>query len=46
LDRDESLLLISSFEPGPLYGVLERRGFSFEATDPEPGVRHVEPEHA
>lgn len=35
LDRlgdDETLLLINSFEPEPLYGVLERRGFSYETT--------------
>ena len=42
LDDGESLLLINSFEPTPLYDVLERRGFDHETTNPEPDVWHVE----
>ena len=30
LDESETLLLINSFEPEPLYGVLDRRGFAHE----------------
>lgn len=43
---DESLLLISSFEPEPLYGVLTQRGFAHETTNPDPDVWHVEIVHA
>ncbi|WP_049912519.1 DUF2249 domain-containing protein [Natrialba hulunbeirensis] len=32
LDRSETLLLLTSFEPEPLYGVLEQRGFTYETT--------------
>lgn len=32
LDSEDSLLLINSFEPEPLYDVLEQRGFSYETT--------------
>lgn len=46
LEADESLLLINSFEPEPLYDVLEQRGFTYEATNPEPNLWHVEIEHA
>lgn len=42
LDAGESLLLVNSFEPEPLYDVLERRGFTHETTNPEEGVWHVE----
>ncbi len=30
LSEDESLVVVNSFEPEPLYGVLEARGFSYE----------------
>lgn len=30
LEPEETFLLINSFEPKPLYGVLERRGFAYE----------------
>lgn len=30
LDSDGSLLLINSFEPEPLYSVLDQRGFTHE----------------
>ena len=46
LPTDESLLLVNSFEPEPLYDVLERRGFAFETHNPEPDRWHVEIEHA
>lgn len=35
LPDDESLLLVNSFEPEPLYDVLERRGFGHETTSEE-----------
>jgi len=46
LPDGESLLLINSFEPEPLYGVLEERGFEYDAANPEPDVWHVEIRHA
>lgn len=45
LSTGESLLLINSFEPQPLYQVLEDRGFSHETCNPEPNVWHVEITH-
>lgn len=30
LDDDETLLLVNSFEPDPLYDVLDARGFAYE----------------
>jgi uncharacterized protein (DUF2249 family) len=42
----ERLLLINSFEPEPLYAVLEERGFTFETSNPEPDRWHVVIEHA
>jgi uncharacterized protein (DUF2249 family) len=42
LPDGESLLLINSFEPEPLYGVLEERGYEHETTNPDPEVWHVE----
>lgn len=41
LAPDETLLLVNSFEPEPLYGVLEERGFAYETTNPEPDCWHV-----
>jgi len=38
----ESLLLINSFEPEPLYDVLDARGFEYETTHPAPDEWHVE----
>ncbi|MFB6311547.1 MAG: DUF2249 domain-containing protein [Salinirussus sp.] len=46
LSREETLLLINSFEPEPLYDVLEERGFDHDTTNPEPGVWHVQINHA
>lgn len=45
LGEDESLLLVNSFEPEPLYNVLENRGFEYETENPEPEVWHVRIEH-
>jgi uncharacterized protein (DUF2249 family) len=42
LSDDESLLLINSFEPEPLYNVLEDRGYEFEAANPSPEEWQVE----
>lgn len=46
LPEDETLLLVNSFEPEPLYNVLEDRGFEFETDNPEPDLWHVEIRHA
>ena len=46
LDDEERLVLHNSFEPEPLYEVLEQRGFAYETTHPEPDVWHVEIRHA
>ncbi|MFB6097392.1 MAG: DUF2249 domain-containing protein [Haloferacaceae archaeon] len=45
LDRGETLVLLNSFEPVPLYDVLEERGFTHE-TDQEDGTWRVRIEHA
>lgn len=41
LRADQSLLLVVSFEPVPLYGVLGNRGFAHQATAREDGVWEV-----
>lgn len=46
LPEDESLLLINSFEPVPLYDVLERRGFAYETTEAAPDEWYIEITHA
>lgn len=46
LPEDESLLLINSFEPVPLYNVLEQHGFEHETANPEPNVWHITITHA
>lgn len=49
LDRlapGETLTLVNSFEPEPLYGVLESRGFTYDTTDIAPDHWQVEIEHA
>lgn len=49
LDRlpdDETLLLINSFEPEPLYQVLAERGFEHRTTQVAPDEWYVEIEHA
>lgn len=42
LSGNESLLLINSFEPEPLYDVLEDRGYEYETANPAAGEWHVE----
>lgn len=46
LPPGESLLLVNSFEPEPLYGVLDGRGYDYETSNPEEGLWYVEIEHA
>lgn len=46
LDADETLRLINDFEPTPLYGVLDARGFQYEASEVDEGVWHIDIEHA
>lgn len=43
---DESLYLVNSFEPVPLYEVLDSRGFEHETNNPAPDEWHVEITHA
>jgi len=42
LDDGETLRLINSFEPVPLYDVLDERGFDHESRQVEDGVWHVD----
>lgn len=42
LGADDTLLLINTFEPEPLYNVLEQRGFTYEASQVAPDEWHVE----
>jgi uncharacterized protein (DUF2249 family) len=46
LGNEETLLLINSFEPVPLYDVLEERGFVYESTQADDDEWHVRIEHA
>lgn len=41
LGADETLLLINSFEPQPLYSVLEQKGFEHETVQVDSGEWHV-----
>lgn len=41
LDDDESLVLVNSFEPVPLYNVLEQRGFEHETDQRSEEEWHV-----
>ncbi|MFQ3294863.1 MAG: hypothetical protein ACI9EZ_001132 [Halobacteriales archaeon] len=45
LPPDESLLLINSFEPEPLYNVLKQRGFDYEASNPSSEEWYIIVEH-
>jgi uncharacterized protein (DUF2249 family) len=45
LDEGETLRLVNSFEPEPLYGVLESRGFEHETSEND-GVWRVDITHA
>lgn len=42
LEADDTLLLINTFEPEPLYNVLEQRGFSYEASQVANDEWHVQ----
>ncbi len=46
LGPEETLLLINSFEPEPLYDVLAERGFAYETRQEGPEEWHVVIEHA
>jgi uncharacterized protein (DUF2249 family) len=41
LDDGETLLLINSFEPRPLYSVLEERGFEYDTEQVDDDEWHV-----
>ncbi|WP_088902091.1 DUF2249 domain-containing protein [Halorubrum lacusprofundi] len=45
LSDDETLLLINSFEPEPLYQVLKERGFQYETTSDGPDLWYIEIQH-
>ena len=45
LPDGETLVLINSFEPVPLYGVIEQRGFAHETTKVDDDEWHVEITH-
>ena len=45
LPRGETLLLVNSFEPEPLYQVLEERGFRYETTSDGSDVWYIEIQH-
>ncbi|WP_137284421.1 DUF2249 domain-containing protein [Halorussus salinisoli] len=42
LSDDETLVLVNSFEPEPLYAVLDRRGFDHETEQVAPDEWRVE----
>lgn len=46
LGPGETLRLVNSFEPVPLYDVLDRRGFDHETTQVADDEWHVRIEHA
>jgi len=46
LERGERLRLVNSFEPTPLYDVLTERGFTYETTQVDSDLYHVDIEHA
>jgi uncharacterized protein (DUF2249 family) len=46
LGDDETLVLVNSFEPEPLYSVLEQRGFEHETTAESDDEYRVEITHA
>lgn len=46
LPEDEQLLLVNSFEPVPLYGVLEGKGFTHDTEEVDEDEWHILIEHA
>lgn len=45
IERDETLVIVNSFEPEPLYAELDRRGFTHRATQLGPDEWRVAVEH-
>jgi len=45
IERDETLVIVNSFEPAPLYAELDRRGFTHRATQLGPDEWRVAVEH-
>lgn len=41
LGDEQSLLLINSFEPMPLYAVMQRRGFTYSCARKAPDEYHI-----
>lgn len=46
LPDDEQLVLVNSFEPVPLYSVLEKKGYTHEVEQVDDEEWHVVIEHA
>ena len=46
LSDGDALRLVNSFEPVPLYGVLDSRGFTHETEQVDENEWHVRVEHA
>jgi uncharacterized protein (DUF2249 family) len=46
LDPGKSLVLVTSFEPEPLYAVLTERGYTYETEQVDSDEWHVEISHA
>jgi len=46
LPADETLTLVNSFEPVPLYEVLERKGYTHDTTQVDDDLWRVEIAHA
>jgi len=46
LPADETLVLVNSFEPSPLYDVLEERGFEYMTHNPSTDLWEIEITHA
>ena len=45
LERDETLRLVSGFEPVPLYDVLDARGFTHDTERADSDTWHVDIRH-
>ncbi|WP_155119445.1 DUF2249 domain-containing protein [Halomicrobium katesii] len=42
IPADETLVLVNSFEPSPLYGVLEEHGFEYTSHNLSPDMWEME----
>jgi len=40
MKKDETLLIVNTFEPVPLLNILQKRGYIYQTERPEPGVVH------